>query len=1032
MERGAAPSTGPLGRWPCSRRRRWHPRLRVGLTFVGLGLAAFAVPGATAPAAAQAPPPNATYRTFDTEHFRVTWAPGLDALADAAAESAERAHAQLRGRFFPAPSGRIDLLLVDHADFSNGFARVIPSNQITIWAHPPLDGMALSDFVNWIDLVVTHEVAHVFHLDYTGTLGRGLRAVFGRAPIAWPYFSGYTLPRFAIEGVAVDIESRRTRGGRVDGSTFASMVRSRHLDLGPEPLPRALGPSPIWPGRQRPYVYGGLFFHHLAEVHGSQAVAEFLRAAADQWIPYRLDAAARSAFGRSFQELWDSWMTEIGIEAEAALARSLAAPPGGVEPEILTPGARSALYPAPSPDGTGVAYLRSDGRSDTRLVLWTPEGERTLARWSAAEVPPRWTGAGTLIVPDVEHLDRYRVQRDLQLVTMAGEVTPLTRGLRVIHADPRPGSGEIAAVLGGEGTTRLAILSGEGRIERILGAGEPGAFWMHPAWSPDGELLAVVRRRPEGWDAVVILDGDGRVVHEVVEERSRQSAPSWSPDGTALLWGSDRDGVPNLFGVRIEGEEPTPGEVLQITALATGGNFPAVDPAGDWIYLSVLGSEGWEIGRIPYQPAGWFEPLEPMRRADSPSDPGASDVGRVEAARAQDASRPYSAFPTILPRYWLPIRIDPEKALGRTVLPAAWGIASSGVDLLERHRWVARVAAPPQDPGRRIEWGARYVWSGLGNPGLSLEAGQEREATGAILIAGAGATPSHTEVPDTVAPAAVPPDTVFAVTRERFVGAGLGFRRQRMRSVASLDVGGRWISAGRSLLGSDGAPSDAHAFVRPAGELVEARLTVAMSTARAHAWSVSTEAGVTAALALRQRWEVALPDTLRGRAGVDGGLREAVLTLRAYHGISGSGFANHVMALRLGGALARGPGAGRDHFEVGGVSRRFPVRGYPSGIVRGRAVWNASIEWRFPLAVLDRGSATWPAYLDRLSGAVFADVGGATRAVTRSTEVASVGAELVLSHALFWEDLRQVALGLAAPISPGGPPAAHLRFGWSF
>jgi len=999
-----------------------HRFLRVGLAGVALGLAAFGLPGAAAPAGAQAPPPNATYRTFDTEHFRVTWAQGLESLADAAAASAERAHAHLREGFLPAPSGKIDLLLVDHADFSNGFARVIPSNQITIWAHPPLDGMALSDFEDWMDLVVTHEVAHIFHLDYTGTLGRALRTFFGRAPIAWPYFSGYTLPRFAIEGIAVDIESRRTGGGRPDGSTFASMVRSRHLALGPEPLPRALGPSPIWPGGQRPYVYGGMFFHHLAEVHGSQAVAEFLRAAAEQWIPYRLDAAARTAFGKSFQELWDGWMTEVGIEAGAALARSVAAPPGGVEPEILTPGARSALYPAPAPDGSGVAYLRADGRSDIRLMFWTPEGDRTLARWGAAEVRPRWRGDGTLVVPDVEYLDRYRVQRDLQMVTMAGEVTPLTRGLRVIHADPRHGSRETAAVLGGEGTTRLAVLSGEGRIERILAEAEPGVFWMHPAWSPDGDLLAVVRRRPEGWAAVLILDGEGRVVHEIVEERSRQSAPSWSSDGTALVWGSDRDGVPNLFGVRLEGPERVPGEVLQITVLATGGNFPAVDPSGEWIYLSVLGSEGWEIGRIPYRPAEWFEPVEPMRRVETQSDPGTRGSVRAEDAQARDASRPYSAFPTVLPRYWLPIRIEPDRVLGRTVLPAAWGIGSSGVDLLERHRWAARVAAPPQDPGRRIEWGAGYVWSGLGNPVLSLEAGQEREATGAILIAGAGTTPS-----DTVAP-----DTVFAVTRERFVGAGLGLRRQRMRSVASLDVGGRWISAGRSLLGSDGASSDAYAFVRPGGELVEARLTLVMSSARAHAWSVSTEAGVTAALTLRQRWEVALPDTLRGRAGVDGGLREAVLALRGYHGIRGPGFANHVMALRLGGGLARGPGAGMDHFDVGGVSRRFPVRGYPSGVVRGRAVWNASIEWRFPLVVVDRGAATWPVYLDRLSGAVFVDAGGATSTATRTTEVASVGAEFVLSHTLFWEDLRRVAIGLAVPVGSGRTPAAHLRFGWSF
>jgi hypothetical protein len=163
--------------------------------------------------------------SLGTEHFRITYPESLADLAPEAGRLAERAHARLRENFFPAPSGPVDLLLTDHTDLSTGFARVTPSNRITVWVHPPLDGLALTHFDQWLELVITHEVAHVFQLDYTGRLGRALRTVFGRPPLRWPYFSGYTLPQFAIEGVAVGLESSLTQAGRANGTLSVTHER---------------------------------------------------------------------------------------------------------------------------------------------------------------------------------------------------------------------------------------------------------------------------------------------------------------------------------------------------------------------------------------------------------------------------------------------------------------------------------------------------------------------------------------------------------------------------------------------------------------------------------------------------------------------------------------------------------------------------------------------------------------------------------------------------------------------------------------
>ena len=126
---------------------------------------------AALPAAAQVPPDEA-WRSVETEHFRITFPTHLEELGRRAGDLAEGAWLELTAQFREGPSGRVDIVLTDHADVSNGFARIWPSNRIVLYARPPADHLALAYFDDWLELLITHELAHVFHLDYGGTLGR--------------------------------------------------------------------------------------------------------------------------------------------------------------------------------------------------------------------------------------------------------------------------------------------------------------------------------------------------------------------------------------------------------------------------------------------------------------------------------------------------------------------------------------------------------------------------------------------------------------------------------------------------------------------------------------------------------------------------------------------------------------------------------------------------------------------------------------------------------------------------------------------
>ncbi len=139
----------------------------------------------------------------------------MESLAERAAERAERAYALLSERIATAPGGRVQLLLTDHADFSNGFATPVPFNRITVYARPPIDGGSLSYFDDWLELVITHELVHTFHFEMAGTAGKVIRAVMGRLPAAWPVFPSAAAPTWMSEGLATYFESGLTGAGRV-------------------------------------------------------------------------------------------------------------------------------------------------------------------------------------------------------------------------------------------------------------------------------------------------------------------------------------------------------------------------------------------------------------------------------------------------------------------------------------------------------------------------------------------------------------------------------------------------------------------------------------------------------------------------------------------------------------------------------------------------------------------------------------------------------------------------------------------------
>jgi len=189
-------------------------------------------------------------------------------LIPATAREAERAYAALAGEL-RRPRGTIDLVLYDNVDFPNGFANVIPSNRIAVFLTPPAGEIGLARHDDWMRLVITHELTHIFHLDRADGVWGVFQHVFGRAPLLFP--NTYR-PGWVVEGLATYYESALTAGGRVRGA-FHSQLLTAAARSGSWPVPgEANFTNARWPAAAAPYAWGSRFFAWEAATHGDTVI----------------------------------------------------------------------------------------------------------------------------------------------------------------------------------------------------------------------------------------------------------------------------------------------------------------------------------------------------------------------------------------------------------------------------------------------------------------------------------------------------------------------------------------------------------------------------------------------------------------------------------------------------------------------------------------------------------------------------------------------------------------------------------------
>ncbi|HEX3695064.1 MAG TPA: hypothetical protein VH374_06700 [Polyangia bacterium] len=949
--------------------------------------------------------PVVHWHTLETPHFRIHYYDDEKPLADRAAPIAERAHRLVTRYLNWLPSGRVDITLNDQTDSADGFASSVPRNYLFGYGAAPASLDELNDFDDFLKVLITHEFTHVVHLDTIIGLPRALNFLAGKL-----YAPNLSQPNWWIEGLAVLMETRQTTGGRLRSTFFdmhlrAPFIEDRLLDLA------AVSNGPLeFPQGTAAYLYGSSLLRFIEDTYGPEKLQEISHRYGSHLIPGGMNRIAHQAIGAGYDEIWLAWRASMqrrySLQEEEARRRGLTAI---TQLTFDDPGPRGeGLTPRYFRDGRGVVYHREntdqapafillDPATGHRKVLAefegtggatpTPDGRSLVFhRTNFLPLPRRISGSSHVAWEDIF---RYDIG--------SGALVELTHGQRAHEPDVSPDGKWVAYTTASTGARQLAVCPTAGGAARLLTPHLPGLAYT-PAWSPDGRRIAYSRWQQGGFRDLHIFDLQSGTDRTLWRDRAMDMDPRFSPDGRYLLFSSDRTGIYNIFAFDLDKER-----LYQVTNVLTGAFQPAVSPDGKRLVFTGFTSHGFDLFSAAYQPANW---LEAQPYANARPDAGATLSAETDtpdaiatdekaAADAETVERvvPYQPWKYMYPRTWV-ISL-PSDPLG---LGASLGIQTNVGDPVGNHGVSINTLIPTDgDASVRLDYSYVGLW-----PSLSLTVARSAVMAGGLVI-----------------------DHVNHLYRQHAASASASMGLPILRlpeSSADLTFGYQYSAY---------APADPLPVADPTAGISVAPETgpnaggfLSWSFSNAHSWpySISPQEGRRLQLTL----SVSSPS-------LGSKFTTTELNWLWVEYLSPPWSKLQALALLYSGGV--GIGDKRSGFAIGGFTDQDLVRslflnrhqcclflrGYQPDSFSGDQYHLFSAEFRSPLLRIERGYGTFPLYVRRVHGALFADAGNAFFGGFHPSDLKyGVGGELRIEMNLAYYLYTELQLGVAKGLSTGG------------
>lgn len=209
--------------------------------------------------------------------------------------------------------------------------------------------------------------------------------------------------------------------------------------------------------------------------------------------------------------------------------------------------------PAWSSDGTRIAFNANiDGDYDIYVMNSDGSNRIQLTNNDAGDFHPTWSPDGTRIA---FYSDRTGNAEIYVMNSDGSEQTNLSNSAATEDGSPAwsPDGTRIAfdSYDGSDG--RIYVMQADGSQQADLGSG-----WQ-PSWSPDGEWLAFksyAADRANDRTNIYKMRPTGAERTRLTEQAGNNGASTWSPDGTDIVFTTDRDGGNDIYVIQADGSNP--------------------------------------------------------------------------------------------------------------------------------------------------------------------------------------------------------------------------------------------------------------------------------------------------------------------------------------------------------------------------------------------------------------------------------------------------------------------------------------------
>jgi hypothetical protein len=906
---------------------------------------------------ARAGDPYLDWYTLETPRFRVHYHSGLERVAQRVADLGEAIHARLAPQLGWTPDELTQIVVTDYTDAANGSATALPYNAIRLFVSAPDDMSVLGDHDDWLSTLMTHEHTHVLHADNKTGIPAIVNAILGKS-----LAPNQAQPRWILEGLAVAMESEHTSGGRVRSTQVDMYLRADALANNLASLDQISHPARRWPSGNLWYLYGGHFISWIQAVYGPDTFAAVAADYGQNPIPWGINRSIRRATGRTYPELFAGWSRHLldKYTAQVADVRRRGLREGTrlthrgqivAAPRFVPPCARSSAREE-------LVYYADDGHETIGLYR-VPLASRTRALEDETEIVTRALGAVssfdpacnlvfTSVAPSRRRYylnDLFRLPRGMRSTRGLDKYRErLSTGRRARDPDVSPDGRSVVYVTNHAGTStlRIADIGADGVLgpERRLVPSAAFEQAYTPRFSADGKRVAYSVWTRGGFRDIRVVDVASGRFTQLTHDRALDQQPAWARDGRTLYFASDRTGISNLYAYDLQ-----TGRLHQVSNVVNGAYMPEPAPDGATLFYVGYTHAGFDVFSLPIDRAAWLPALPAAARPLPPPDP-APRRWRV---------RPYNPLPTLRPYVF---ELD-YATNGGTFGGDAFKLSTTGSDAVGLHAFGASVTIDTDEPSE---------------PAASLDYAYRRLPFDFHLGAFRSSAPRRGYVYGDVQP----------VVREYLTGVttGVSFGMPGEFDLQSVSLTYTVAEFNAHLPVGTRADPYATVTVDPdQGFLGLVRLGYVYSNVEGMGWGISAEKGVVVSLTA----DVADP-----AIGSDS-------TLSAFNGVL-AGYVpmpwlrHHVLAAALSGGAAVGSYARRGLYATGGYLDGLSILdGFRSGLRQGAFVLRGyepaqfigthynllNLEYRFPIAYVDRGVSTLPAFLRTVSGALFADYGGA-------------------------------------------------------